>query len=245
MMMVASLSATYYVLWIAKKKGLSQVIILDLAMIGTLMGVIGARLFHVFFEAFPYYLEDPIRVFYVWQGGFVGYGSFLGILFGTVVYLLIRQKPILEYCDVFVMGCPLIVMAMRIGCLGAGCCYGKPTDFFIHLVFNHPASDAGRDFPGVALHATQIYDFLSATFILALLYWVDKRKKFHGQILLLFFAIYAFNRFLIEFIRGDVDRGVYFDGMISTSQITGVVFLVFIFILWPLFKKLFPVNKSS
>lgn len=225
MVMVGSLAATFYAYWQAGKKNLSQVAILDIGMVGTLAGIMGARLFHVFVEAPDYYWADPIRVFYFWQGGFVGYGAFFGILIGATVYLKIRKLPILQYWDLLALGCPLIILAVRLGCLGAGCCYGKPTDFFFHLTFTNPASDAGHDFPGIHLHATQVYDIINALFDFTVLYIVDKRKQFHGQITLLFLMIYAFNRFLIEFLRGDADRGVYLDGSISTSQITGLIIL--------------------
>jgi phosphatidylglycerol:prolipoprotein diacylglycerol transferase len=242
MIMVASLSTTYYLLWLSKKKNMSQLAVLDIALYATIIGIIGARLFHVFFEFPSYYLEDPIKVFYFWQGGFVGYGAFIGVLFGTVATLKYKKLPVLEYCDLVAMACPLIIMSMRIGCVGAGCCYGKPTDFFLHFVFDHPASDAGSKFPGIPLHATQLYDFLSATLLLIGLYYYDKYKTFHGQILLIFLGVYAFNRFLIEYLRGDVDRGVYLDGLLSTSQITGIIIIVIIALIWKPLKKRFPVK---
>ena len=238
MVMVGSLSATFYIYWQAGRKGMSQIAILDIGMLGTLAGIMGARLFHVFVEAPAYYWEDPIRVFYFWQGGFVGYGAFFGILIGATIYLKLRKLPFLQYADLIALGCPLIIFAVRWGCLGAGCCYGTPTDFFIHLTFTNPSSDAGHDFPGVHLHATQFYDMLNACIDFAIIHWVDKRKKFHGQILLLFFMLYAAGRFMIEFLRGDADRGVYLDNSISTSQITGLIILaVGSLIYWKLSKN--------
>ncbi len=225
MIMVASLTATFYIYWQAGRKKMSQIAVLDIAMIGTIAGVIGARIFHILAEAPAYYWEKPVRVFYFWQGGFVGYGAFLGILISTLIYLKLRKLPIKQYADLIALGCPLIVFFVRVGCIGAGCCYGTPTDFFIHLTFNHPASDAGRELRGVALHATQIYDMLNAILTFFVIHWVDKRKKFHGQVLLTFFMTYAFLRILIEFLRGDADRGVYFNNWISTAQVTGIVFL--------------------
>lgn len=225
MIMVGSLAATFYAYWQAGKRGYSQVVILDMAMAGTVCGIIGARLFHVFVEYPHYYWEDPVRVFYFWQGGFVGYGAFIGVTAGVLAYLKIRKLPVLEYADVIALGCPLIIFFIRIGCVGAGCCYGKPTDFFLHLVFHNPISDAGKDFLGVPLHATQIYDMLNALIGLVLVHWVYERKKFHGQVMLVFFSSYAFFRFWIEFLRGDADRGLYFGNTLSTSQITGLIII--------------------
>lgn len=244
MIMISSMITTYYLFWKSGKKKMSQVVALDMAIIATIMGFVGGRLFHVFFEYPAYYWEDPVRIFYVWQGGFVGYGSFIGILVSALLYLKIRKLPILEYADLMALACPLIIFFVRIGCIGAGCCYGKPTDFFIHLTFDHPASDAGRDYPGIPLHATQIYDMINAVITFILIHWVDKYKKFHGQVLLSFFASYAFFRFLIEYLRGDSDRGVYLNGLLSTSQITGLVIISLIALIWPWMKKNFPVNRT-
>lgn len=239
MVMIASLATTFYCYRLAPKKGLSQIAVLDISLTATIAGIIGARLLHIFTEAPSYYWEHPTYVFHFWQGGFVGYGAFIGVALGTIGYLRLKKLPILSYCDLIALGCPLIIFFVRVGCLGAGCCYGKPTDFFLNLTFTNPASDAGADFPGVSLHATQIYDMLNAIVTFAVVHVVDKRKKFHGQVMLVFFMLYALLRFFIEFIRGDEDRGVYFGGAVSTSQITGIIIIIVcLFIYYHLNKRL-------
>lgn len=242
MVMVASLVTTFYVYYQAKKKGLSQIAVLDIAMIATLSGVIGARLFHIFVEAPEYYLEHPSYVFHFWRGGFVGYGAFIGVLLGTLGYLKIKKLPVLQYCDLVALGCPLIIFFVRIGCVGAGCCYGKETDFFFHLIFQNPSSDAGKDFPGVALHATQIYDMMNAIITFIVIHIVDKRKKFQGQVMITFFMTYAFMRFFIEFLRGDEDRGIFFNGLLSASQITGIVIWIVGILAYVYLKKKTPLQ---
>lgn len=242
MIMVASLVATLHIYYQAPKHALSQIVVLDISFFATLSGVIGARLFHIFVEAPAYYWEQPIRVFYFWQGGFVGYGAFLGILFSTLVYLKIKKQPVLRYVDLVALGCPWIIFLIRVGCVGAGCCYGKPTDFFFHLTFTDSASDAGHDFPGVHLHATQIYDMLNAIITFCIIHWIDRRKKFQGQVLIVFFMSYAVMRFMIEFLRGDADRGLYLNNTISTSQITGIVIVVVASFFYQICKRKYPVT---
>jgi phosphatidylglycerol:prolipoprotein diacylglycerol transferase len=237
MIMLASLACTFYVYWLAGRRGYSQIAILDIAIFGTIFGFIGARLFHILVEAPSYYAQDLWRVFYVWQGGFVGYGVFIGVTLSALAYLKIRKLPILDYVDLIALGCPLIIFIVRIGCIGAGCCYGKPTDFFFHLTFTDPASDAARQFAGQHLHATQIYDMLNAAFTFTLIHLVDRRKQFKGQVALVFFMSYAFFRFWIEFLRGDADRGLYFNNSISTSQITGIVIIALCSILYLVLSK--------
>ncbi|MBX7147795.1 prolipoprotein diacylglyceryl transferase [bacterium] len=245
MVMVASLAATFYIYYLAPKRGLSQIAVLDLSLYGTIFGVIGARLFHIFFEYPGYYWEDPIRVFYFWQGGFVGYGVFIGLALTTIIYVKLKKLPLLKYVDLIAFAGPIIVFFVRVGCIGAGCCYGKPTHFPLHLVFNNPASDAGHDFPGIALHATQIYDMCNAIITFLILHWVDKRKKTDGWLALVFFTAYPIMRFLIEYLRGDTDRGVYLNGMLSTSQITSLVFLSIVGMLALLLRRYHKIHTHS
>ncbi|MCP5463863.1 MAG: prolipoprotein diacylglyceryl transferase [Deltaproteobacteria bacterium] len=226
MVMVGVLILTFYLYFRAPKLGFSQVIVLDCGIIGAIFGILGARIFHVFFEALWFYQEDWTRVFEFWRGGFVSFGAYIGGSLSVLLYLRLRKVNILAYADYIAMAVPILVMAIRVGCLGAGCCYGKPTDFFLHFVFDHPSSDAGSKFPGVSLHATQLYDFLNGLFLLIFLHWRYARKKFDGEIFILLFGMYSFIRGMIEFLRGDRDRGLYFDGLISTGQITGFVLIL-------------------
>ena len=239
MVLVGALTAAFYIFFQAKKKGMSQVAILDITMIGIFAGVMGARLFHVLVEApqlnitfkgvpmtaWQFYMDSPIRILEFWRGGFVGYGAFIGIAISSILYLWVKKLPILKYVDLIALGCPLIIFMVRIGCVGAGCCYGKETDFFLHLTFTDPRSDAGHLFPGKHLHPTQIYDMINAALVFFSLMYFDKRKKFDGQIFILFFMLYGFFRFFIEFLRGDADRGTYLGGAISTSQVVGLVIM--------------------
>ena len=70
MIMVATLSATFYAYHMAKKdKDLDPVVFLDFGIIGIVASVIGSRVIHILVENPAYYIESPIRIFYFWQGG--------------------------------------------------------------------------------------------------------------------------------------------------------------------------------
>lgn len=228
MLMVASLVATLIIYKLAPKKGLSQIAILDIGIIGTLSAIVGMRIFHVLVEYPSYYWEDPWRVFQIWKGGFVSYGAVIGITVSVFIYLRIKKLPFWPYCDLVALIGPVINFIVRIGCLGAGCCYGRPTDSFLHLTFTNPASDAGHKFPGIPLHPTQIYDLLlNGVWLFIVLIFIYRRKKFEGQVTASFFMFYAVQRAFVEFFRGDADRGVYFGGLVSTAQVTGIFAFLF------------------
>ena len=226
MVMLGVLSATFYLYFRAPKLGFSQVAVLDVGIVGAIFGVLGARIFHVFFEAFWFYKQNPMHFFEFWRGGFVSFGAYIGGTLAVLIYLRVRKLPILKYADFVALSIPFLIFFIRVGCLGAGCCYGKPTHFFFHLTFTDPNSSAGSVYPGVPLYPTQILDMLNAVFIFVVLHWRYNRKKFDGEILIWLFLLYGSIRSMIEILRGDTDRGVYMNGMISTGQITSAVWFV-------------------
>lgn len=251
MLMMASLVATTISYKMAPRRGLSQVAILDLGIIGTIMAVIGGRLFHVFVEgpiyASPgysnYYWEHPTHLWQIWRGGFVSYGGMLGLGLGWTVYLKWRKLDAWAYLDhVALFAAPFIDFFVRTGCLMAGCCYGKPSHFhhgeyILYQVFNNRQGDAGMKFPGVALYPTQIWSMAAAVLIFLICYWIDRHKKFKGQVLMSFLMLYAVFRSAIEMLRGDADRGVYFNNTVSTAQIMSALFFTACLIIYFILRK--------
>lgn len=228
MIMVGALTATFYAYHLAKKEeGVDPVVMLDFGIIAIIASVIGSRVLHILVESPGYYWEDPVRVFYFWQGGFVSLGAYLFSFVGWLVYLRYRKLPTWRYLDAIVLVVPIIIFFVRLGCLCAGCCFGKPTDFFMHLVFTDPGGAAGEAHPGVALHATQVYNMLNAVVMFFVLRLVHKYRRYYGQQLVAFFLYYGVTRFLIEFLRGDVDRGLWFDNTLSSGQIAMVIAFAF------------------
>jgi len=250
-LMLASLAGTYFAYRTAPKRGLSQIAILDLAIIGTLMAVIGGRLFHVFAEEPRYYWEHPSHIYQIWLGGFVSYGAFIGLGTGWIVYCKWKHLDTLAYLDhVGLFTGPFIDFFVRLGCLMAGCCFGKPSPFhkfeyLLYIKFTNPSSDAGSLFPGVALYPTQIYSMIAAILIFLVCYQIDKHKKFKGQVMMSFLLLYAVSRFFIEFLRGDVARKLYFGGAISTGQIMSILFFFGALGFYLYLRKAYPVAKTS
>ena len=122
----------------------------------------------------------------------------------------------------------------RIGCFLAGCCYGIETDSAFAVVF----PENGHSPAGVPLVPTQLVmsalDFLHC---IALCVFLAKgKRRTHGQALGLYFVFYSIGRFLVEFIRGDAERGHV--GPLSTSQFIAIFMLIFGLIMFFLPKML-------
>lgn len=247
-LMLASLLATTVAYKMAPRRGLSQVAILDLAILGTIAAIIGGRLFHVFAEEWAYYLEHPTHIYQIWRGGFVSYGAFIGLGASWLIYLKVRKLDTLRYIDhVCLFAGPFIILMVRVGCLLAGCCFGKPSPFdrfeyLLFIVFTNRSSDAGHFHYGQHLWPTQIWAMIYSMLIFLICYWTEARVKFKGQVMLTFLISYAIFRFILEFFRGDESRGVYFNNHLSTAQITGLIVLVVAAGLWFYLKKRFPLD---
>ncbi|MBI2091994.1 MAG: prolipoprotein diacylglyceryl transferase [Deltaproteobacteria bacterium] len=238
MIMIASLSATWLAIRLAKREGLSEIIILDLAIIAIIASMIGARVFHVAIEAPDYYWEKPIRVFYFWQGGFVSLGAFTFTAFSWLIYLRKRGANIAQYLDLTANVAPVIIFFVRLGCLLTGCCYGKPAAHWPHVIFTNPSSTAYLMKHGnIPLHPTQIYFMLNAVVMLVVLMLARKYRKFYGHVGAIFLMYEGVSRFFIEFLRGDEDRGIYFNGLVSTGQIVMVLFFTAGLLMWLWLRK--------
>lgn len=150
------------------------------------------------------------------------YGGFIAGLAVAVYYLRKHRIPFFDAADVTVV-CLAMGQAMgRWGCFFAGCCYGKPTDLPWGMVF--PAVPLCEN--GTHIHPWPLYESLADWAIFALLFWLFRRRAFRGQVFLVYVMTYAVARGLLEFLRGDAIRGLYFGGTVSLSQIVAVVALV-------------------
>ncbi|MDP2599130.1 MAG: prolipoprotein diacylglyceryl transferase [Deltaproteobacteria bacterium] len=239
LIMIGILIGTWLGLKICRQRGLPVIYGIDMAIIGIVAGFLGGRVAHVLVEAPAYYWEEPVRFFYFWQGGFVSWGAYIFVLASWYFYLTWRKQPVLAYFDAASMILPVLFFFGRTGCLLAGCCFGKPTDFLISLTFTDPGSTAYQYHPNIPLHATQVYLMLNVLFIQMVLWFVYKKRwRFQGQLLSILFLMYPVGRFLIEFLRGDIDRGVYFGGTLSAGQLAMIPFFLVGIYMYRHFKKL-------
>lgn len=238
MIMLGTLVATFVALWFARRDKVSEINILDLAIIAIVLSMVGARVFHIFFEAPDYYWKDPIRVFYFWQGGFVSLGAFIASITGWIIYLKVKKLNTLQYFDLMANATPVVILFVRLGCFLNGCCYGKPATNWSAVTFTNPSSTAClMHYCNMPVYPTQIFFMINAVIMFVFLFIVRKYKKFHGQIVASFLMYEGFSRFFIEFFRGDVDRGLYFNNTISTGQIVMILFFTGGLIIYKTCKK--------
>ncbi len=181
----------------AKRLGLPEGRFFDLCFYILLAAIVGSRLFFVIVDPGPF-LRNPLKIFAIWEGGLVFHGGLIAAL-ATVVFLLRRYKmPWRPTFDALAVGMPLGVTFGRIGCFMAGCCFGSPSNLPWSVRFTNPESLCPIQEP---LHPAQLYEALLSLMVFGVVFWLRKRKRFDGQILLTYFLLAGLVRFTVEFFR--------------------------------------------
>jgi len=200
----------------AKRLGEDHEKIMDLCFYVLIAAILGSRLFYVATSP-GMFLRDPVEILKIWNGGLVFYGGFIAALVTGVIFLKIKNIPVLKTADIMAPSIALAHFFGRIGCFFAGCCYGKYCDLPWAVTFNHSDSLAPT---GIPLHPTQLYEALCNLGIFLFLFFCSKRKKYDGQIFWMYVLLYGITRSVIETFRGDF-RGDYIFGNLSVSQVIG------------------------
>ena len=221
-----------------------------------LIGVIaGGRLAYVLVNL-PYFLQNPLKIVAIWEGGLVMYGGL--ILAATLGAWKARQLGlrVSAALDWGLTGGFLGQAIGRIGCLMVGDDYGRPTDVAWALRVPDPLPQGSLfpgDLAGQLLHPTQPYMQLKALSLFLLGLWLLKNKRFHGQVAATLVGGYAILRFVIEYFRGDSNArgGIFKEGfgpgevpqhevelLLSSSQMISLVVLpLAVFAYWRLSKN--------
>lgn len=166
----------------------------DLLFYCVLGVILGGRLGYVLFYNAGYYLQHPLQIFSVWEGGMSFHGGLLGVVVAAVLFSWRRKLPVLLLGDILVTASALGLGLGRIGNFINGELWGRVTNVPWGMVF--PA--AGPE----PRHPSQLYEaFLEGLVLFIVLWWLHRRKAPHGVPFFSFFLLYGSFRFLIEFFR--------------------------------------------
>jgi phosphatidylglycerol:prolipoprotein diacylglycerol transferase len=211
----------------AKKEGVDPQKALDLSFYVLIAAIAGSRILYVIVN-YDDYINRPLDIFKIWEGGLVFYGGFIGAALFGFWYV---KKEKLDSWHMADLAAPSIALGHAIGrwgCFASGSCYGRPTDSWLGVTFTNINSIAPL---GVPLYPTQIFGSIMEFSIFLILIAVRPYQKFKGQLFIMWMMLYAAGRFVLEFFRGD-DRGFIIPETASTSQGIAVgVFAVSLFLL--------------
>jgi phosphatidylglycerol:prolipoprotein diacylglycerol transferase len=231
---VGMLSGLAVIFHLARFRGLDPERMWNLGGIAAFSGILGAKVLLILID-WRDYAADPGRIFSVatLQSGGVFSGGLVTAIACSWWYLRREKIPFLTAADVFAPGIALGHSIGRLGCLAAGCCYGRETHLPWAITFHNTWAAEYSGTPlNRPLHPTQLYESVAEVINFAFLYWLCKRKKFEGQVISLFMIIYGTERFIFEFFRGDPGRGEILGGLISGTQLIALGLVISGFVIY-------------
>lgn len=185
-------------LYRARGSGFSEEYLYTAIIWAILGGMTGARLVHVI-DNIGYYMQHPVQVVIMWEGGASLFGAILGAIVGVWIYSAVRRESFWRLADLAAIAAPLAQATGRLGCAINGDAYGTPTSLPWGVVYTHPAAFAEW---GVAGHPAPVYEILWDLAVFGVLWRWRERLRPEGSLFLLYLALYSFGRFFISLVRG-------------------------------------------
>jgi phosphatidylglycerol:prolipoprotein diacylglycerol transferase len=223
----AYLLGLQFALMRAKSRGLDQNRVMDLGIWIIVSALVGAKGMLVVVEPRQFSFTSTDDLWNLFRSAGVFYGGLIAAVTVALWYLWRHRMPVWTVTDVFAPGIALGHVIGRLGCLLAGCCFGReapglPWAITFHSQF--ASQNVGTPL-GVPLHPTQLYEAGAELLILGALLLTERRgRPFPGRTFWSYMLFYAVSRFIIEFYRGD-SRGTVdvFGADLSTSQFVSIL----------------------
>jgi len=220
--------ATGVAYFLAKQDGRWHNHIVDIGIYSGVAGVVGARLWDVFFFDWAYYSHHLSEIFYVWQGGMAIQG---GIVFGVgagIIYARRHKIDILALADIVA---PAIILGQAIGrCANLlnGDAFGAPTGGNFGIIYPETTL-AYHTYGAQPLWPAEVWEGQIDFVIFALLLIFRAFPHAKGQAFSLYIMLYSLARFGLEFLRGDYATPVFlsFTSAQTTSLVAFILALIF------------------
>ncbi len=217
----ALLMGSLVFLKIAKKHGYKEDDLYDIILFSIPAAIIGARLYYVIFN-WNHYSGDIMKIINIRGGGMAIHG---GLLAGFIMSYFITKKKNLDFFELVDIAAPLLPLGQAIGRWGNftnGEAHGGVTDLPWAILVD-----------GQKVHPTFLYESIWNVLLCIFLIWYSKRKKFKGELILIYLAIYSLGRFFIEGLRTDS----LMLGSFRMAQVISIAFIIISIILWNIMYK--------
>ena len=236
---------------VAKKTGQNPETYMELVIFAVLFGIIGARLYYVAF-AWDEYKDNLLQIFNIRGGGLAIYGGVIAGALTAWIYSRVKKLDTLLILDTAACGLIAGQMLGRWSNFVNMEAFGRYTEGFTAMRLNiakvnpsmisaehlaHKITENGVDY--IQVHPTFLYESLWSLMVLILLLFFTRRKKFDGQIFLMYLMGYGCGRFWIEGLRTDQLKightGIAVSQLLSAVIV--VVSAVLFVLLWQKQKK--------
>ena len=194
--------------------------LVDIGIIGGAAGLLGARLWDVFFFDWHYYQNHLTELFNVWQGGMAVQGGLILATISVVIYAKRHRLDVLHLADLLA---PAMILGQALGrCANFlnGDAFGSPTGSDFGLLY--PSTTlAHRMYGDQPLWPAEVWECQLdiVIFALLLIFRCNSYKK--GQCFALYVMLYSAARFVLEFFRGDYNQLIF--DLLKSAQMTSVI----------------------
>ena len=209
MIAIGIITAEFFAEWLAKKRGIKDDTILNVAIIGVIAGVVGARLFYILFYNPSFYFSHPMEIFKITEGGLSIHGGLLGAMVAGYIYSTRIKISFFKLADISVVAVALAQGIARVGC-----------DVFGKAMIQ--VMPWGVNVGGNILHPAQVYEFVLDYILFVILWRKSEKQKYEGELFVTYIIGFATIRGIVEFFR--INPVIW--GPFSISHLLSLVFIL-------------------
>lgn len=223
MLSLAVITAIFGLRKMFKQAGYDPDSVIDLVLILIIAGILGCRLLYIVLYERQEFIANPWSVLSVHNGGIGGlvwYGVFL---FAVPLFIWFSKRKGYHIWEIMDMLAPYLALGyalVRIGCFLAGCCYGEITNSALGVVF--PNVDSYHRYP------TQLFSSALNFLLFIYLIYYYPRRKFSGQVFIIYLMGYSVYRFIVEYFRESlINIGPFTMGQVATAGLFVIAILLY------------------
>ena len=219
LIMLGVILAVVYASARSRQFGIRQDDLYDAVLFAVPLGIVCARIYYVIFE-WEQYKDNLSEIFATWHGGLAIYGGIIGGIIVIVVLCKVKKIYVMDMLDLFASAVPIGQILGRWGNFFNCEAYGSSTTLPWRMVIGKTLEEAGT----AGNHPTFFYESAWTLIGCIILYFSSKKRKYHGEILLLYLGWYGLGRFFIEGLRTD---SLYLWGTgIRVSQVVALICII-------------------
>lgn len=218
--------AIFVAVWLTDRefhrKGLNTSNYGGIATWAIVLGIIGARVFHIF-DDLEGYFADPLQMLKIYEGGLAIWGAVIGGFLGVVISTRIYKMPLLPVIDAIAPGLVLGQAIGRLGNIVNGDAWGAPApDAWFTFTYTNPESFIPNRLLNVPTHPYPVYDMALNLAVFALIMWLRKRDLPNGGLFAVYLLVYGFGRVFVHSLREEV---VWFWGL-QNAQVFSILGMI-------------------
>ena len=183
--------------------------------------ILGGRFGYVLFYNFDYYINNPVDIFRLWQGGMSFHGGVIGIIIASLIFSKKNNDNVFEYLDVIALVSPV------------GIFFGRIANFINSELYGHETSVSWSvqfiKIDNLYRHPSQLYEAILEgvfLFIIMIFFWNKNKSNTSGKLSALFLVFYSFFRYIAEYFRVPDEQLGYLMLNLTMGQLISFVFFI-------------------